>query len=277
MRFHVTIAQPRGYLFAHCFNEIGEVLVYGLRRLGHEVSYSVNEALRGAQNIVLGAHLLHEKETFPEGTVLYNLEQIGAGAPIAPHLAGSYPIWDYSPANVAIWHEHGIDAQLVPLGYTPEMTRIAPAIHPDIDVLFYGSISPRRARVLSELQASPRKVEILQAWGTRRDSSIARAKVILNLHHYDKPHLFEIVRVSYLLSNRKAVVCETSDDFPAYLEGAVVNADYDHLVEACEKLLRDTEARIKLQQAGFAKFSKVRESDILRYAISHLPQTAALK
>jgi hypothetical protein len=40
-----------------------------------------------------------------------------------------------------------------------------------------------------------------------RDRLIARAKVVLNMHYYDA-RVFEIVRVSYLLSNEKAVVAE---------------------------------------------------------------------
>ena len=36
---------------------------------------------------------------------------------------------------------------------------------------------------------------------------IARSKIVLNLHQYDA-QVFEIVRVSYLLANRRAVVSE---------------------------------------------------------------------
>ena len=49
------------------------------------------------------------------------------------------------------------------------------------------------------------------AYGGKRDALIARAKVVLNIHYY-AAQVFEIVRVSYLLANSKAVVTEIGPD-----------------------------------------------------------------
>jgi hypothetical protein len=186
-------------------------------------------------------------------------------------LAKRYTIWDYSPANMAYWHEHGIEADYVPVGYVPQLTRIVPAIHPDIDVLWYGALNGRRARVLQELQQMPGlKTVILLTYGKERDEHIARSKVVLNMHYYDSPQLFEIVRVSYLLANHKCVVSEKSEDFPLYLIDGLRNAKYDGLADACRDLVEDIERRLQYQEQGFQKFSRMRETDILRTTISHL-------
>lgn len=191
-----------------------------------------------------------------------------------PQLSRRYPIWDYSPANMSYWNEHNIAAQLVPIGYVPELTRIPPHPRPDIDVLFYGSMNARRQKVLAELEASSVKVVVVQEFGKLRDDAISRSKVILNIHYYDSPRLFEWVRVSYLLSNLKAVVCETSEDFPLALLSGVAAATYETLGAACQQLLRNVEERFELQERGFHLFSRMREVEILKHALCKTSSSA---
>lgn len=263
--------KPEGYGFTHCLNEVVETVVYGLRALGHAATYKPSLIVKGAQNIVLGAHLCAPEVDFPQGTILYNLEPLGGPMRIAPELAKRYRVWDYSPCNLGLWHVEGIEADYVPIGYVPELTRIVPAISPDIDVLFYGSLSARRATVLQELQTIPgMKTQIMLGFGGVRDAAIARAKVVLNMHYADLPGLFEMVRVSYLLSNSKAVVSEHSKDFPLHLLGGVATAHYRDLAKTCRDLVEDGKLRAQLAADGFKKFSRYQEADILRVAISRL-------
>jgi hypothetical protein len=278
MRFHLTITRPAGWHFAHCFDEIAETLVHGLRALGHEVSFQANGVVSGAQNIILGAHLCAPDMQLPEGTILYNLEQIGGGAPIPPELAGRFPIWDFSERNLARWKEHGIEAVHVPIGFVPQLCRFRPSATQDIDVLFYGSLSQRREVILGELrQWAAFNVVAYQGFGSARDEQIARAKVVLNMHYYDKPHLFEWPRVSYLLANKKAVVSETSEDDPPALAGGLRIVPHRGLVAACRELVADRASRYKLEQAGYEAFRKIPETDILRRALAGLAQPPALQ
>jgi hypothetical protein len=270
--------RPEGQagFYSNAFNEVAETLAYGLIALGHEVSHKKNGFLSGAQNIVLGPQFVTATTEFPEGTILYNLEPIGANPRMlmSPELSGHNTVWDYSPQNVLYWRDHGIDAKYVPIGYVRELTRIMPAPRPDIDVLFYGSLNARRAKVLATLQEKlgPR-VTVMQEFGSLRDSAIGRSRVVLNMHYHDSPKLFEWVRVSYLLANMKAVVSEESDDFPLALLGAVRSVPYDRLADACLDLLEDTEERLCYQERGFHLFSKIREADVLKAALA-FPQFA---
>ena len=87
-------------------------------------------------------------------------------------------------------------------------------------------------------------------YGEARDQFIARSKVVLNLHYYDSK-VFEIVRVSYLLSNFKAVVaeCGTGTSIDPDLLQALRAVPYDGLVEACVALVQDETARRALPNA----------------------------
>ncbi len=65
-------------------------------------------------------------------------------------------MWDCSAQNVAAIRQatgHP-DVHHVPIGCMPQLTRIAAAPEQDIDVLFYGSVTPRRETVLQALDAS---------------------------------------------------------------------------------------------------------------------------
>jgi hypothetical protein len=274
MRFHLMTMRPGGpaSFYTRAFNEVIETLAYGLVALGHQVSHRTNTfvTVPGATNIVLGPQFVDASTNFPAGTILYNLEQIG-GNPnmlMSPELSQRYIIWDYSPVNLAYWREHGIEAQLVPVGYVPQLTRIRPVARPDIDVLFYGSLNARRKKIIDALQQDHSlSVTVAQTFGEPRDLLIARAKIILNLHYYDKPQLFEQPRVSYLLSNFKAVVSEKSEDFPAALHDALWEVDYDDLPRACHALVHDVDERLRLQKRGFELFSRMRETHMLAPAL----------
>ena len=278
-RFHITIMRPEeksGRFYVQAFHEVVETLAYGLSMLGHDVSYRANVFVpENATNIVLGAQFAKPETPFPRNTILYNLEQIGGNQMhmIAPELCARYPIWDYSLANLRhwgtdIWDTHGF-AKYVPIGYVPQLSRIVNATYPDIDVLFYGAVSPRRAKVIDELRnMSDLKFHMALGFGKERDPFIARSKVILCMHYYEQPQLFEQVRVSYLLSNRKCVVAETSDDFPPALAGAVRIAPYYELAEACRELVKNVDQRLAYQRKGYELFSKLREVDILRPVLS---------
>ena len=157
----------------------------------------------------------------------------------------------------------------VPIGYVPELTRIVPAPE-DIDVLFYGIFSQRRRAVLDALRARGLRVEwLLGLYGPARDAVIARSKIVINMHLHEA-QVFEIVRVSYLLANRRTVVSERgahpTDE--SDLESGIAFAAYDELVDRCVELLGDEHARRELAERGYQLFSARSQSAILRDVLS---------
>jgi len=186
-------------------------------------------------------------------------------------LAKRHQIWDYDTANLAQWNALGYSYKPihVPIGYVPELSRINSTAQQDIDVLFYGSLNERRSRILNALRDAGMNVHsVFGVYGKQRDELIARAKVVLNIHFYDTK-VFEIVRVSYLLSNAKAVVSEYSEGtcIEKGLETAIACVPYEKLVDACRRLVQDEQMRKAQEARGFHWFSKRKEQDILKSAL----------
>lgn len=256
-RFAVTIVSPPGYAHSAAFQEVGETLLHGLRSLGHDAVLGT-DAPAGRRVIVLGSNLLPSHPVpLPADAILYNLEQIDPGSswltPALLELFRRHDVWDYSERNADRYAALGLPRpRVVPIGWVPELTRIAPAPQEDLDVLFYGSLNPRRLAALEALKAAGLEVEVaFKVFGEARDRLIARSKVVLNLHFYEAK-VFEIVRVSYLLANRRCVVSERGAD-PAEereFEGAVAFAPYEGLVDACRRLVADPAERARRAAAG---------------------------
>src|SRR6185437_3331164 len=108
-----------------------------------------------------------------------------------------------------------------------------------------------------------------RAHGAVRDALISRAKVVLNLHFYPSA-IFEIVRVSYLLANRKAVVgeCGPQTEIDPDIRDAIAPAPYDHLCDRVLELMRDDNGRFALARRGHDIFAKRHLPDILTRAIA---------
>jgi len=275
IRFHITLVRPEAFLHTEAFREVAETLQFGLRSIGHEAQIEENAIDASATNVLLGAHLLSPQDALmvPPGSILYNLEQLGG--PSLPkqfyELALRQKVWDYSRQNIKKWSAMNCACQPVhvPLGYVAELSRIEASPTQDIDVLFYGSLNERRARILKALKDAGAKVHAtFGVYGKQRDDLIARSKIVLNIHFYDAK-IFEIVRVSYLLANSKAVVTELCSDTEIEngLADSVLGVPYDSLVGTCLSLLRNEEGRRKLEARGFQWFSQRKESEILSKAL----------
>jgi hypothetical protein len=90
-------------------------------------------------------------------------------------------------------------------------------------------------------------------YGAGRDGLIARSKVVLNLNRIRDSRIFEIVRVSFLLANKKSVISDREPD--TFIENDMLDAvqfiDIRHVVPACRALVADDGARVALEKRGF--------------------------
>jgi hypothetical protein len=279
MLFAVAVVSPSGNPnIGGGFREIAEAVHHGLLALGHDSVLTNRLDLHDRRTIVLGAnHIVHYGMELPKDPIFYNLEQMGHDSPWMAmpafiDLFRRYPTWDYSPANIEYLATLGLPRPTyVPIGYVPELTRIAAAAE-DIDVLFYGMPSERRYAVLRDLHDRGLRVKwLLGALGASRDAWIARSKIVLNVHYWEAK-IFEIARVSYLLANRRAVVSESGGDptLERGLESGVAFANYNELVDRCVELLGDERARRELAERGYQAFSARSQADILHHALAAL-------
>lgn len=270
-RVHLVLVKPEDHPHSEAFRELFETLQFGFRDLGIPVSSAENVFDNHSLNIALGWHLLAPNAQLPTSIILYNLEQMDeCNRELRTRLAGlsdRAEIWDYSLRNIEILRTNGFSGPIhhVPIGYVPEMTRIKHAPVQDIDVLFYGSVNPRRAAILHELERRGAKVHAaFGVYGMERDALIARAKIVLNMHFYDSS-IFEMVRVSYLLANCKMVVaeCNASTEVEDDLKDAAALVPYEQLAPTCLGLLRNPEARRRFESRALEAMTARHEAKIL--------------
>ena len=132
-------------------------------------------------------------------------------------------VWDYDLDNIAILKSFGIDAKHKPCLYTHALKKIENVADPDIDVLFYGTMTERRSRFFSEafykaiipyeqvsILTDMSTVMLNQVWGDQLDHFISRSKIILNLNPYDGDCRQQQTRIFYSLINNKCVISERS-------------------------------------------------------------------
>lgn len=274
--YTIWVVSPVNYRHSRAFNEVAECLRAAFVELGHEASIVYSSFECQGRTVVLGAHLLNSipAPDIPMDLIIWNLEQIFPGSPWLTNeyvelLRGGHEefnfnstnrkleVWDYSQSNIDELKKLGIEAKLMPVGYMPCLTRIENVPNPDIDVLFVGSLNERRQKILDDLHSAGLKVlHAVNCYGLKRDSLIARAKIVLNVHFYES-RVFEIVRCSYLMANRKCVVSESGE----------VSVPYDSIVSTCVDLVGNDFRREEMAQMGFESFSKEKQSVFLKEAL----------
>jgi hypothetical protein len=262
-RFHIVHVVPDPKLHGlYGYREVIETLQWGLASLGHPTTVATNAFSAGSVNIVLGFQMLPEADLdrAPPDTIVYNFEQLAGIAPDA--LKSAYRaaarrlrVWDYSEHNLATWATLDPARKVVhvPVGWAPILARIPRDVAQDIDVLFYGVPGQRRLAVYSQLcQTGASCVFACGLYAASRDSLIARAKLVLNVDLNDTRRVFEIVRVSYLLANAKAVVAALHAHtlVEADLRDAVAFSAPDRLPATCLELLANEPLRRELEARG---------------------------
>jgi hypothetical protein len=274
LRFCIWIVSPPDYLHSHAFDEVASALQASFAELGMVAPIVRDQAEIEDWALVLGPPLLmFVPEPPTRKLILFNMEQIGEGGGPLPgyvDLLRGYRVWDYSARNVEMLAgRFGVtNVTLCGVGYMPLLTRIEPA-EEDIDVLLVGHVNERRNKVIVELQDRGLIVRaVYDKYGVERDRAIARAKIQINIHFYDA-RVFEIVRVSYLLANRRCLVSESGLDetLEAPLRPGVAFASYEDLVPTCLRLLDDAEERARLGRKGFEVFSAMSQTAMLSRAL----------
>ena len=274
----VTIT-PDGNPHSAAFDDLALGFEGALRSLGVDVQRKTNALGNSGVNLLLGAHLIDSQELadrIPRNTVIINLEQVAGfdvrSRPVYLSLLSRLAVWDYSVRNIDELRRLTGSRYVrhFSIGYTPEMTRHLPQSVQTTDVLFYGSVNPRRQAVLAGLTAAGINVKhLFSVYGEARDRAIAESKVVLNVHFY-QDSIHEIVRTSYLLANRKAVVseCGPRTEIDEDIKGAMLAVPYDDIVRSCVALVRDEPRRSELERRAFEVFTQRDQARILRETIA---------
>jgi hypothetical protein len=226
---HLCIVQPQGYVHSLGLVDPARYLRFQLRRFGANVSMAKNRLRHDAVNFVFGAHLGFDAALRQRHSCIFvNLEQLGdGGAAVAPgyrELLQTSAVVDYDPHNVPAYAADPADVPIAPMGFAPYLHSDAALALEErpIDLLFFGSMNPRRRALLDRIEALGLQVAMFDTplYGPERDAFIAQAKAVVNMHFYPSAR-FEQVRVAHCLSLGTPVICERTDGAPLAFDDSV--------------------------------------------------------
>lgn len=287
---HVTIpATGRSHLLSG-YQDVIDTLLWGLKEIGHDVSFSLGNLRPDARNIVFRAETspIEVLETFPADTIFYNLEQSYALflSPEEPedkilarnlksyaYILKNFEVWDYSLKNIDAISTLAskMPVKHVPIGFAPILQRIARPQIQDIDVLIYGMPHDYRLGVFKKLCENwNRCLFVCGLYGRDRDELIGRSKIILDLTDGRAESIFPIVRASYLLANRKLVIADMQPDL--YVDTDILEAvqfcPTEHIPFLCQCWLTNDTERLKAENKGFDVMARRDIRTILRAALA---------
>ncbi len=213
---HLAVMQPAGYVHSIGLLDPARYFRHQFRRLGAQVTIGKNRLRHDAVNFVFGAHLGFPAEWRRSHTcIVVNLEQLGhRGAPVPAEyldLLRQSAVVDYDAANLDAYAQEPGDVPVVPFLHAPYLDdpQAPPLASRPIDLLFFGSVNPRRRAYLAAIEAAGVQVATFDhaVYGPERDHFIRQAKAVLNCHYYETSR-FEQARAFYCLSLGTPVVSE---------------------------------------------------------------------
>lgn len=116
--------------------------------------------------------------------------------------------------HITKWFGQFAPAAYTELGYAPALVRKEDGVVPDFDFGFYGSVSPRRLKLLKKLaNRTGRTIKIMADFGTQadRDKQMRRARVILQIRKFEEMGLVSSSRCNTALCLGRPVVAEPHD------------------------------------------------------------------
>ena len=228
---HIAVMQPSGYVHSQGLLDQARYFRYQFRRMGAEVTIAKNRLREDAVNFVFGAHLGFAPEAQRRHACLFvNLEQLGQGGAHLPpeylNLLRRGAVVDYDADNLAAYASDPADVPIVPFLHAPYLDdgQAAPLEDRPIDLLFFGSMNPRRQAYIAAVEAAGVQVTTFDhpIYGAERDHFIRQSKAVLNCHHYETSR-FEQARAFHCLSLGTPVVSERTPatSAPAAYDDAV--------------------------------------------------------
>jgi len=257
-RYRVCLVHPVGGGHQGVFEEFAELITHSLHDLGMHAAWGYNSIEHGATNIIIGVHLLglEWRDQLPSNTILINTEQLGAvrsewRRQILDWFRFDFRKVDYAQANVMAFADAGVpNVKLLKLGFQKELARLSLQRKPMVDVLFYGTLCPRRESILADMTAAGLNVKHLYGvYGQERDQWLTNTQLVLNMHYFPT-QIFESIRVFYPVINSIPVLSELNlgqlEDNE--LTRAVIGAPYDQLVETAVMLCQSPDELLQHSQ-----------------------------
>lgn len=201
----IYLPEVKGYPHTQVFDEMIISFEDAFKTIGMPVDVVRSLSEAGDSPLIFGAHLISKEVDIPRDSVIYNLEQSVSAIIDDTYLSrmSKHRTLDYSPINIRrLYNKYDIESTYLPIRYSPALDGLIPkAEQKDIDVVMYGSYTPRRKAMIEFLGQSGVPVTFVSGYGRDRDAIIGRAHLVLDVRSYKDYDIFNIVRASYLFCN----------------------------------------------------------------------------
>ena len=261
----------------HFFIELAEALIDELTRRRVQSSI-VTDCLpppqKGRIVVLMPPHEYVELRGFePPEDILARCVAISAEQPTSKYFANNLAlasrfgaVFDINPRAIRSYNQAGVPAQLLALGYTHGWDTFD-ARDRDIDILFMGRVTERRARALASfadlfepyrchIQLFDNSRPAVAAdpdflTGAAKRALLARSKVLLSIHGEDEPY-FEWLRMIEGICAGCLIVSEHSTDTAPLLPGThLITGAIGRLGLLCGWGVDDTAARNRIRRAAY--------------------------
>lgn len=215
----------------------------------------------------------HAPPHYQSNFILLNTEQITRPEYVKQTIeviSGGLTIFDYSLENVDNIAVMGGHPLLLRYQFNSEEVDFLKASSTqDVDVVFTGTLSPRRMHIIAELRKAGVAVNVVDGWGKDRDKRLMRGKILLNIHYREDYMVYESIRCDRCLFAGMIVVTEKSNRQDLVdINPLLIIEDYDNLVSRTLSVLVNYEAeKQRLAQVRNEVLDQIvlnRRSDIVR-------------
>lgn len=137
------------------------------------------------------------------------------------------------------------------------------------DIAILVPLSPHRKNIIDSLIQKNIKVNIISAYGDKRDKEISKAKILLNIHFDNNYTIFEHIRCNRWLYASHLIISEESfnldANFMALFKNNLIISPYDNLVNTVINTLKNytiIRNSIKINYKDILKYNKQYYSQI---------------
>lgn len=174
---------------------------------------------------------------------------------IAPYLDGIFAL--VPGRHVTDWYGRHAPTAYVELGFAPSLVR-PQYRRPTFDFGFYGSVSPRRLKILKKLARradKPNAVRVVADFKTQRerDEAMQEAKVVVQLRKFDAMGLVSSSRCNTALCLGRPVVAEPHELSKPWDEIVYFAPEKKDFVNLCFEVLADWPRHHAMQFNEFAR------------------------
>ena len=163
---------------------------------------------------------------------------------------------DFSEPQVEWLRGQGANASTLRIGYHPSFEKCRGETlwrGEGADVLFIGTMNPRRKAVLDDLEGRGIRVTTMADDFTDERIRAARtARINLNIHQGATDYWESLRNEALLISNGAFLISESSR-YAAPLESGIhyIAADYANLADTCQNWLGEAEERATISRQGY--------------------------